>query len=225
MNKKRIIITNIIILIISINLFANKLESSYFLDDKLVSFSNRALVNEELSITVNIENLKKDSELFWTILSSSSKSKPNLSYSNQNKTITFVPKVKGVYILKLTYKTNNQISTKTIEFNVKENHPFSFENITPPNNIENNIGIIENQSWVSSKVFNQKQLKQIVSKYDKLNIINYSEIYGVLIEYDKNSFEVKEQINKLKQEYGIDDVYNRVYEGKNAFEIYEVSPN
>lgn len=226
MKKRALIIINIIFLITSLNLFAQTTEQKGFLDDKLISFSTRPLINEELSLSVHIPTIKDDSKLFWEFVFSPSNEKPYLYFSNENKTVTFTPLVKGKYILKLTYLSTNEASTKVVEFKVKENLPFDMGNITPPNNIEQNIGTIQNQSWVSSKTLSELEIKTIIKKYNRLIIVGYNQIYGVLIEYDKNDNKTKDQIGKLKQENGIDKVYNRIYEGKNAFEIYpSISPN
>ncbi len=81
------------------------------------------------------------------------------------------------------------------------------------------LGIIENQSWVTSKVLSEDQLKKVIKKYDNFKIIRYDSLYGVLVEYEHlNSF-VLEELEKLKQEPGIYKIFNRVYEGRNAFEV------
>jgi len=88
------------------------------------------------------------------------------------------------------------------------------------NNQSTLIGIVENQSWVTSRVLKENELKNIIEKYPHFTIIKYDSLYGILIEYNHLDNKVLEDIELLKREPGIYRIFNRVYEGKNAFELY-----
>jgi uncharacterized protein (DUF1697 family) len=61
------------------------------------------------------------------------------------------------------------------------------------------IGIVQNQSWVSSKSLNETELTNIINKtkYSTLTKKGYNTSKGLLIEYTPNNT-TKEAIEKLK---------------------------
>ena len=80
--------------------------------------------------------------------------------------------------------------------------------------------IIENQSWVASRVLKENELRDIINKYPNLRIIKYDQFYGALIEYNHLDKSTLEQLEYLKQESGIFRIFNKVQEQKNSFELY-----
>jgi len=80
--------------------------------------------------------------------------------------------------------------------------------------------VIENESWVTTQVLSEKELKILIEKYQDFKIVKFDSFYGALIKYDHKDKNVIEKLEQLKQEPGIYRVFNKVQEFKNSFEVY-----
>jgi hypothetical protein len=98
-------------------------------------------------------------------------------------------------------------------------YPFDKEKLANYNtntDLKSHIGPITNQIWIASKKLSKSQLESLVKKDSDFTIIGYHKIYGLLIEFDDTDTKQKQIIEKFKTYPGIDNVYNRVFEGHNA---------
>lgn len=101
-------------------------------------------------------------------------------------------------------------------------YPFDktkLSNYTPDIDLQTYVGSIKNQVWIASKKFNRSQLEKLVKKEYHFKIIGYYKVYGLLIEYDDMNKKQQKVIERIKTLKGVDNVFNRVYEGHNAPDI------
>ena len=102
----------------------------------------------------------------------------------------------------------------------KYNLPFDktkLSNYNGKNDLTNYIGIIKNQVWIYSKTLSQNQLKNKILELYKFDVIGFDKLYGMLIQFDNTDKNQLDIIDNIKYLNGIDNVFNRVYEGKKAF--------
>ena len=93
---------------------------------------------------------------------------------------------------------------------------------TEDQELKKTIAPILNQYWIYSKILKQENLKALVmKKSNDFKILNYSHIYGLLVEIDDSNATHLKMIKEIQLTQDIDNVYNRVYEGEDAFTIYE----
>jgi hypothetical protein len=86
--------------------------------------------------------------------------------------------------------------------------------------LSNYIGIVSNQIWVTSKKLSKENLELFIKKKYNVKIVTYHKIYGLLIEFNYNTNEqIKDIIEQLKKNPKLDNVYYRVYDGKNSAQI------
>ncbi len=67
-----------------------------------------------------------------------------------------------------------------------------------------------NQSWIYSIVLSESELKVIAERYPSLNIIGYSDIEGLLVEYNEESYESHKSLEEIRFIDKIVSVENRV---------------
>ena len=106
------------------------------------------------------------------------------------------------------------------------NHNIPFEKTKLKNyyegiDLSKYIGIIKNQIWIASKSLTKEELSKIVLKDYSFRVLGYRKISGLLIEFNEINKEQLKIIENIKTTKGIDNVYNRVYEGQNVFELIE----
>ena len=133
----------------------------------------------------------------------------------------------GNYKIVLEISSQTHTSSKDITFTIGENFNLSMTKVkgfSPQVDTSKLIGQVSNQSWISSKKLTKEALIAIVDKYPNFIIKGYDELNGILIEYDSNSTLVKENLESIKYKAGIDNVFNRVYEGDNAFQMHAIYP-
>ena len=104
------------------------------------------------------------------------------------------------------------------------NHNIPFEksklkNYNENMNLSTHIGIIENQLWIASKNLSEDEVRNIVLQYYPFKVLMYKEIHGLLIEYDETNKQQLQIIKNITNTKGIDNVYNRVYEGQNSLKV------
>ncbi len=104
----------------------------------------------------------------------------------------------------------------------RDNLPFDvtkLNNYNAKSDLKGSIGIIKNQVWIYSKSLSREQLENKILNLCEFQIISFDKLYGLLIQFDETNKEHLKIIEKIKYLKGIDDVFNRVYEGKNSFEL------
>ncbi|MGL1955833.1 MAG: hypothetical protein OCD00_00760 [Colwellia sp.] len=173
----------------------------------------------------NIE-YKTDEKLknfFWNIEEQPIGSNIELEVSNDNKKVTFKPKIQGNYNLSINEADGFQ--TTSVKFSV--NQKFSYDkNMVEYDNKNSSIGIVINQSRVSSNTLNIEETKSIISEYQHLTVLGYHKVYGVLVTYDYESRDALMDLERLKLHPQIKNVRNRTHIRKNIFGVSDISdPN
>jgi hypothetical protein len=84
-------------------------------------------------------------------------------------------------------------------------------------NLKTIMAPILNQIWIYSSTLPQKKLKKLILSKLNAKVIGYDEIYGLLVEFDNKNTKQLKIIEKIKLLNQIDNVFNRVYTGRRAF--------
>lgn len=203
-------------------------KDSKILDEVLFSFEERTIVNKENKLSVDLDSIPSGNALTWEIVTQPTGSNLVLANSEDTKSVTFTPSVVGEYQVKIELANDTTTSIKFVNFTVKEDIPFEevkIQGFDVDIDKKELLGAILNQSWVASKFLNETEIKEIVSKYPTLTVKTYNKNFGVLVEYDETNSASLESLESLKYEFGISDVFNRVYEGENAFKSAAIYPD
>jgi hypothetical protein len=199
------------------------------LNNKSFSFTTQPKQGESTTLSINLTQDITDTEITWSVFKQPSNSNLQLTQASDKKSVEFTPLVVGEYIIKITATNNDGVTFKSTSFKIVKDLTFSMSEVSSINSSSDNdekIGIVQNQSWVSSKSLNETELTNIINKtkYSTLTKKGYNTSKGLLIEYTPNNT-TKEAIEKLKLETGIDKVYNRVYAGDKAYKSYAIYPD
>ena len=195
---------------------------SKLLDDRIFSFSSAPVKNSEVTLTLNLDDII-GTQIQWNIKEDPSSSLV-INKSSDQKSITFTPSEVGLYTIEVvsTAISNNAISKKTISFNVVEVLTMGTQGVSIDTNSSKQIGTVLNQSWISSKSLNESSLEALLPA--GITKVGYSKSNGLLVQYDANSSVIKELLEKLKLESGIDKIFNRVYYNDNAYDNNVIYP-
>lgn len=87
------------------------------------------------------------------------------------------------------------------------------------NDLSKIVAPIVNQVWIASKKLSKGELKRLVLSKYQFKIVGYKRVYGLLIQIDENDKNQLKILEELKTTNGIDNVYNRVYEGNRGFNL------
>lgn len=198
------------------------------LDEISLSFSSIPTMNSSTVVTLDIETIDSSSDISWTITEQPDLSTMTLSVSSDDKSITFTPTVKGDYVLNVELSSSTSTSRKVIPFTVKEVYSFNMDKVEGMSDDINSstlIGSILNQSWVHSKTLNESELSTVISKYSSMTQVGFDETNGMLLEYDNTTSEALEDLEYLKLEQDVSNVFNRVFIGENAFQETAIYPD
>ena len=197
------------------------------LDEISLSFSNIPTMNSSTTVTLDIQTVDASSEINWTITEQSD-ANMTLTISTDNKSVTFTPTVKGDYVLTVELSDSNKSSRKVMPFSVKEVYSYNMdkvEGMSDDINTSTLLGAILNQSWVYSKTLSESDLSTVISKYSSMTQVGFDETNGMLLEYDNTTSAALEDLEYLKLEQNISNVFNRVYVGENAFQETAIYPD
>ncbi|MCK5111871.1 MAG: S8 family serine peptidase [Arcobacteraceae bacterium] len=202
---------------------------SQILDNLAFSFSKSPIKDEVSTLSINLDSISSSSEITWLVQIQPTGSNMTLTVAADKKSVNFTPTVAGNYKISIEISNDSSSSSQSIPFKVKEIFALNSSNVKGIGANEgvvndNTLGPVSNQSWVYSKSLDETQLTTLISNYSTLAKVGYDKIKGLLIEYTPTNSVAKEDIEKLKFETGIDKVYNRVYEGKNAFSTGVIYP-
>lgn len=226
MNKyKYILIAVVAIIIGGIFLFSqykkdggvNRLNGNPSSDSTLskstLLYKSSPRINEEL--TISIDDSSSASNYLWEVLSQPESSNLQLNKAEDGKSVKLTPTIAGYYKLKITSSGGESRETgflvaKNFLFNVSK-----LEGYDSSQDLSKYSGMIINQVWVNSESLNKQDIETIVSKYPNFIIVDFDEVFGLLVEFDDSKPEIPTEIEKMKLEKGIDSVDFRVYEGEN----------
>ena len=114
------------------------------------------------------------------------------------------------------------VSVVLFALNFNNDFPFDkskLQNYDEKSSLDSFVGVIKNQVWISSKKLSQEELRILVlSKYE-FKVIGYHKIFGLLVEFDESDKNQLQILSNIKALDSIDNVYNRVYEGKHSADI------
>ena len=201
----------------------NKITYKYaLLDNKVFLFDSFPIVGKKSTLSLDIEDTS-GIKINWSVTKKPKNTILNLIPSRNKASVAFIVPNKGSYTISITATKGDKSTTKSITFNVLK---VLAEGIRGPSvdlDPKKQIGIIENQSWVSSKSLDENKLTTIIelNKYNLLTKKGYDSTKGLLIEYEIGTAS-KKQLNMLKFETGVDNVYNRVYHNDKAFTPYAI---
>ncbi|MEA3383590.1 MAG: thrombospondin type-1 domain-containing protein [Campylobacterota bacterium] len=190
------------------------------------SFSKYPQQNESTELTI-LDDLSTGTIITWSISEQPQGSSLSLSKSYDNKSVTFTPSISGEYILEIETTINDEKSFQEVKFTVKENYPIDeskIEGITENTNLSTYAGVVSNQSWIASNSLDEQGINDIINQKSSLTSVSYDTTKGVLVQYDDTSTGALEQLEELKYEQGIDNVFNRVYIGEDAIQFFR-TPN
>ena len=202
---------------------------SKLLNDSIFSFtvSPKKDIETVLSLNTDIPN---DTEVTWEVITEPTTSALSLVKSAEQNSVTFIPSVIGIYTIQATSTTtggSTSTSKKSISFSVEEEIALDTSGVKVLDNkeLDEAVGTVSNQSWVSSKSLNETDLRTVVGKYTSFTVVTYDMMMGLLVQYDHRQSASREDLENLKLESGIDSVFNRVYAGDNAYETSLIEPD
>jgi len=203
-------------------------KTSNQLKNNIFSFNESPVTNTLVKLSIDINTTSSNQELSWSMLSEPTDSKVTLTASDDKKSVEFTPLKKGKYKVLFSLSDDNSLSKKIIEFDVSAKLEMKVSKVkgySSDADTSKLLGEVTNQSWVSSFILSEAELTTTVNKYNGLSIVGYDNTYGLLISYDETNATVKDNLVSLQYEFGIGNVYPRVYEGKDAFEQGAIYPN
>jgi protocatechuate 3,4-dioxygenase beta subunit len=194
------------------------------LDNKVFSFDTSPVVGKSSTLSLDIKD-SSEVDISWKVTDKPKNTTLNLVPSSDKSSVTFTALAKGSYTIEVTATSKTASSTKSTTFNAIEILREGKRGPSVDEDPEKEIGIIEDQSWVRSKTLDEDKLTAMVTqgKYDLLTKEGYDTTKGLLIKYKVN-IASKTQLEKLKLESGIDNVYNRVYYNDKAFSGFAIYP-
>ncbi|MEA3354232.1 MAG: thrombospondin type-1 domain-containing protein [Campylobacterota bacterium] len=205
----------------------SKLDSK-FLDNVVDSFDKYPVKGETTTLSLDIESFPLNSEINWTVASEPASSSLTLSVSSDKRSISFTPSAAGDYTIHLTVEETNTTSSKDFSFTVEEIYFINMDKVdgvTADTNLSEHVGIVTNQSWIASNTLTEQELTDIAEEKSALVKLGYDKTSGLLVEYDESTSTALEQIEELKYEQGVSNVYNRVYIGEDAYKPFVVHPD
>ena len=167
--------------------------------------------------TLSLASDNEDDEVEWVVDSQPATSNITLTPSADNKTVSFTATVPGEYQITVTSVSDG--TQKTTTFVISPILPYDESKIEGNDgfvDIDELIGVINNQSWVYSTSLSENELEIIVANHSELTVIGYDVAEGLLIEYDETDPATNEILEELKLEEGVSSVVNRVHEGVNV---------
>lgn len=150
----------------------------------------------------------------------------NFTPLNDNTGIRFNADIVGSYQIVATSHSGE--TQKELVFNVTSDIPVDetqladFDGSIP---VQEYIGVVLNQVWVSSWNLSRNDLETLLASYNALTIVDYSEVDGVLIEFNPNDVSALEAIEELKLEAGVTSVNQRAYVGAEAEVVFNELPD
>lgn len=167
-------------------------------------------------IGIRLESAGNIGEVEWSLQEEPTGSSLALNVSADTLTVSLTPTVAGKHTLHVSSVNNN--SERTTSFTIREYlsfDPLKVRGYDGTGDIQNHADIIDNQAWVSSFSLTRGELTTVVSNYPLLNIVGYDDTLGLLVEFDDQNTATQTALANLKQETGVDDVFNRIFRGSN----------
>ena len=172
-------------------------------------------LNEELRIIIE-SNSSSTSNYSWKIVTQPELSNLQLNTIDSGKSVLLTPPIAGKY--KISVSSSNNETAET-EFYIENEFSFNtskLEGYDGTQDVSEITGTINNQIWIYSETLSRTDIEKTITSYPDFNVIGFDEIRGLLVEFDTSKISIKEDIEKLKLEKGIDSVDYRVYEGRNS---------
>ncbi len=202
-------------------------KNSRALDNISLTYSKIPTKDQETTLTIDLGSVSSGNSITWSIKEQPTGANMELSVFNSDKSASFTPTVAGAYKISVAIADADSSSSKLIPFTVKENYAYNInkvEGMSAETNTSTLLGAIQNQSWIYSKTLDESELSTVISKYSSFTKVGYDETSGMLVEYDNETSQALEDLESLKLEQGVNDVFNRVYIGENAFQETAIYP-
>lgn len=162
------------------------------------------LIHHDIIIKINTDSIIDKSQV--TLITNNLP----IDFTLKNNKIYFKPNKTGIH--KLTITTHNKTS---FSLYIEESHAFNPDHIQVFNGadeLEQALGLITNQFWVSSSSLQTQELQNLIQSHS-LSIVGKDEYLGFLIEIDPDNGSELMAIKQLKQSPEVDYVFQRLYEG------------
>lgn len=183
-------------------------------------------LNDQGSLTINGTSILSVStfdgtleNIFWDIVKQPEGSIASLCALDESNKISFSGTQAGEYVIRISAEIRGLPAELETNYFLDEYFPYDPKKIEgikfwqDPASVD---GIITNQMYVVSETMNKEELINIINKYPHLRILGFERGLGVLVQFDETDPQVFEEIEKLRLEPGISDVFNRVHRGKNV---------
>ena len=185
----------------------NTISETVSIQQNLVfSFTVSPILMEETTVTVlTQENLN------WEVLSEPSLSALQLVIAPDTASANFTPSVSGDY--ELSIATDDSTPPTIVSFTVLPQ--LSFDEVKMvlsegATDLNNSIGYPSNQVWVFSLELSEADLRALFESDDRIEIIGFHPIEGLLIEYDDSDDALLEEILNIA---GVHSIERRIIVG------------
>ena len=166
-------------------------------------------------VTISFATDEDIGKINWEVNSQPDLANLALITSADSKSVTFTAVESGDYEIIARSTTDN--SEKLTSFYVYPIFSYDADKVDGYDedsaNLDEIIGVINNQVWVYSTSLTENQLREMILTYNVFSILGYDVVDGLLIEFDDSNESTKELLEILKLEKGIVSVDYRVHEG------------
>ncbi len=134
-------------------------------------------------------------------------------YCENAKICTVDNLAKGEHYITLTVTQSDGLTAADmVKVKVEEEQENTYKPLPyDQSSVQGRSGIVTNQSYVTSSVLSEQELRDLVAKYPSLTIIGYDELQkGLLVEYDKDDIEALKALETLKHKKGVARSFQRV---------------
>lgn len=183
-------------------------------------------VNEPVSLKFVWPEHQQE-ELVWEIEASPNGSLSELDTSIEIGEVSFIPEYEGDYTLKVSHEGTGQSRSVSIAvFNEIEFDLYMVEGLTEEEDANTFVGEIRNQFVFESAVIPANEMSNHISQYPTLNYLGHANKIGGghIVEFDPESVEALQDIEKLKLDEQLYNVRQRLYVG-NQINQLNFEPN
>lgn len=208
---------------------------SEILEDRVFSLSNPPRVNNsnQLTLSSKIGDDFTGYAFEWTLLNKPKGSAMSIGVLNELN-VTFTPDIVGEYEIQVKVTNTTEETIRSLKFDVLEEIIVSESDVTTLDTdkaFDEDIGLVQDQYWVSSKTLSESQLRALVANFSTITADVYDKTKGLLVNVPIESAVDETQkylglkdLKMLELKKGVDNVYQRAYYGSNAFSNSAIYP-
>ncbi len=185
----------------------------------LLSYHGEPVVGRPLTISFEMEDDGSADSIKWLLTSQPAANDEALDISADRFSATLTPGASGEYVIRISATVDGEEVATETNFAARTALAYDTAKVVrsdPATPLDETIGIVSNQLFVYAPSRSESELRTLLEAYPVFAVVGYSDLEGLLVEFDERDAGVDGEIDRLKGETGVASVDSRVHEGEFA---------